>query len=444
MPNLTVYALGEHGVNVVKSPIHLGDGELTAAQNARFNPEGETGGLQKRGGLTGLNAALAGGAVKGLMAVPLPDSDLQVTTLYAAMATADANTWYASTDGTTWTPGTAPADPVQIAKLPIGEYYSQRVATLGGSLYYPINGYTQYDAGPPVVTGTAPVLNAYDGTDDLGTVAIPYNPIAGGTSNAMVVLDQVVHRGALYLAVYDPGGTAPNHRGRVFKLDPSTGSLTQVGNRFGAGTGEAVGGMPMALTSFNGMLWAGTYGVSGNAVGRIYRIRPGFDETWTQDHATTAGQGYILSMASYKGLLYAATTGDAGSEALVKVRSAAGAWTASLTGSTTTGGHYLTSLTVFNDLLFCAEVDDAAGSVCLVKSFDGTDWATDLDVEAGYSIKDSGQTLVYGGNLYWVWCATGAAQGNADGFILKRTTAGTWSNPLATANLRGYLGKVVV
>ena len=440
---LNVYSLGEKGVNVVKSPIHLDDGELVSAQNVILNPEGETGGLQKRGGLSKLNSsALAGGAVKGIITVPLPDPGSTTTYLYAAQGTADANTWYRTTDGATWTATTTPSSPQQNDKKPSSDvYYANLLVTLNGSLYYPSDAYT-LDVTVPYDSGTAPPLMVWDYAQDLEVLTVPYNPIGTTANVPRVILNMVQHRGNLYFSCHELGGTAPNHRGRVFKLDPSTGTLTQVGNRFGGGTNENLGGMPYCLASYNGYLWTGTYGIGGSAAGLIYRIQPGIDETWTLDHTTAVGAGYITSMVSYRGDLFASTMADAGSAALVLKRTA-GTWSTTRTGPTTTPGYY-NALTVFNSTLFVCYVDIGAGSRTLVDSYDGTTWSNDLNVGTTYAVRDTGATITFGGNLYWAFCATGSGLGNSDGFVLKRTTGGVWTQPLASANVRGYLGLVEV
>lgn len=69
------YTLGEFGVNRVKSPIHLDDGELLTAQNADVPFEKGNRGLRKRSGMAKLNTDAAAGSIEAMTWVPLPDPD---------------------------------------------------------------------------------------------------------------------------------------------------------------------------------------------------------------------------------------------------------------------------------------------------------------------------------------------------------------------------------
>ena len=70
--SLTVYSLGDHGVNVSVDPLHTDIGDVTVAQNARFYGSGQRGGLSKRGGLRILATGLDG-AVLAMISVDLTD-----------------------------------------------------------------------------------------------------------------------------------------------------------------------------------------------------------------------------------------------------------------------------------------------------------------------------------------------------------------------------------
>lgn len=434
---LNVYNLGELGVNTTVSPVHLKDGELTKGQNATYDPSGGEGGLRKRFGMTKLNGTAAAGVIGGLISVPLPNPQTLVKTLYAGYGSADANTWTKTTDGAVYTPGTTPASPIAVAKLPTGAYYFERAATLNGKLYYPGDNYT--------LTTDAPILCAYDGTLDLEVLKVPYS--AAASANANNILDMTVVNGMLAFSVYDTGGSAPNHRGRVFMFMPSIGYLYQIGNRFGGASDDNTGGMPFTLCSYGGKLWAGTYGVSGAAQGKIYWIRPLTDDAWTLDFTAASGQGWIMSLCGYRGQLYAGTSGDAGSSPLVKVRSSAGVWTTSDTGGGITGTNgYYCSLIVFEDNLFACYYDLGGAGNVLIRKYNGSSWSTDLNVKTTYSAREPGQAFVFNGNLYVSF--VGSAQcANADGFILKKagngSGTGSWTQPVSSINTRGYLAQTI-
>lgn len=73
-PRVEVWNLGILGVNVVDSPLHLKDGELTLAQNAEPYDELGEGGIRKRQGIDlFLGGGALAGAVTAITSIPLPD-----------------------------------------------------------------------------------------------------------------------------------------------------------------------------------------------------------------------------------------------------------------------------------------------------------------------------------------------------------------------------------
>lgn len=434
---ISIYNLGERGVNVVKSPIHLTDGELRSAQNAIFDPASAEGGIRKRGGMPRFSGSAMAGSVMGIVNVPLAAPSQITRYFFLALSTEDADTWARSTDGTTWTEVTSPARAQSITHVVDAQhqYYVGKMATLNRKIYYFGNDYVQGTTDPPV--------RVYDGTNDYELFRVPFNPAAGSATHTILGNTFCVHDGKLYMSVYDPGGAAPDTGGRVFEFDPDTGYITQVGNLWGNGAGEVAGGMPYSLCSHNGMLWAGTYGLAGASTGRIYSIRPGIDTTWTLRVTTAAGAGWIISMASYKGELYYGTQGDAGSAALLRKRANDGTLSTIDTAPSTDAFNYFGGLTVFNSELYAAWVNlsPAVAKETLIRKWDGSAMSTDRDVATNDGARDVGQPLVYGSTLYFPFKATSTAA--ADGFLLKKT-GGTWSKPLSNANIRGFMGRVDV
>lgn len=442
---IDVYKLGEVGVNIVDSPLHVPDNALITAQNIELPRDFGKGGIRKRGGMPRYNSSALAGSVLSLTDVPLPNPSGISRTLYVALRDVGAGKWRQSTDGSTWANNTTIERQPSITKSPSANApRSQRVATFDRKLYYAGDDYTQYAA----ANHTAPTIRAFDGTSDLLVTRVPYNPIAGGDTNSLWITDLYQDNGLIYIGCYDPGGVAPDHRGRVFSFNPETGVLSQIGNRFGGGTGESVGGMPFAITSYLGMLWAGTYGIAGATAGRVYRIIPGAEETWTLDHTTTAGQGYITWMVGYLGELWAFTMADAGSGARILRRTASGTWSTSETSSQTANPGYYTGGIAFDDLLFCAYYEDSAAPYdLLIRAWDGSAWSTDLDVGGTYSptaTVQPGAPFIFNGDLYWPFTGSGSGSGLADGFTLKRTTSGVWSRPDNAINVRGGAGMVEV
>jgi hypothetical protein len=442
MPGKTnVYNLGEKGINVTTSPIHLEDGELTSGQNAVFDPKGEEGGLRKRDGMTKLNsvAAGSGGAIKGFVSLPLPAPDTFLTkTLYAALGSADSNNFLTSTDGTTWAATTTPSTPYAAGVGSTG-----RFLTFNRKLWYPGNQFTQY----PAAGNTPPIIRVYDGTNDLEAVKVPYSATSG--VNALYVEDMCAHNGFIAFCVIDYGGTTPNIRGRVFMLDPYTYQVEQVGNAFGAGTGENTGGAPVALCSYGGYLWAGTWSeTAGSAmVGKIWKIRAGVEETWTLDLTTATGQGDIVALGVYNGLLYASVTGNdvtpASEAGLVLVRATTGAWTTADTSAITDDGAYYAHQIVFENNLYVASFGSGgANAFSLIRKYDGSSWTTAYDIEANVGVQAPGQPAIFKSNLYWPVCAT--ATGASDGAILKLASGGGWSIVTTGKNIQGAMAQLAV
>lgn len=437
------FSLGTRGINLVDEPLALQDGDLQNAQNAEFRRTAGKQGIGKRGGLARLNSSDLGGSVLGGANVPLPSPLTGITrTFYVARGTLTANPWVSSTSGTSWADVATPAAPQSYAR-PVDasfNYYNQRCASLGGRLVYAGNDYVQY----PTASDTAPPIRVYDGSRDVEICRIPLNP-SSGAANTILINDFCVHNNQLFLCTYDPGGAAPNHRGRVFRLDLETGQLTQIGNRFGGGTNENTGGMPYCLASHNGLLWVGTYGIAGAAVGKIWSFRVGVDTTWTLRHTTAAGAGYITSMASFRGVLYFGCQGDAGSAALIRTLATDNSTVAtSDTGSDTNAFNYYASLIVYNSELYAVYYSPGGGTpITHVRKFDGSSWTTDLDVDAAQTAKHPGMGFVhnYDTSLLLAFQSTDASA--VDGFIYRKS-GGSWTAVKTGLNCRGFIGRVDV
>ena len=301
----------------------------------------------------------------------------------------------------------------------------------------------------PTASSDAPPFNMFDGTNDTTIAQVPFNPGSGATpgdTDSYSILDTCLHKGEIYLSCYDPAGGSPDRNGRVFKLDYITGQLTQVGNAFGDGTGEVAGGMPWALCSYQGLLFVGVYGITGAGVGRVYRINTAVENaTWTDDAVGTAINGYVTSMRQYRGNLYIGCMEDDGAtEPVIFQRTAGGAYSVVKTGTGVDGGNYWAILGEFDSDLYAVNINVAGTpDTNEIWQFDGTTWTLDKDVFAAYALNlHVGQMIVFGGAMYIVYCGSGDV--GEEGFILKRTTAGTYSQVLTGANLRGFIETLVV
>lgn len=436
MPHeITDYLIGERGVQLVPSPIHTPDGGLLVAKNVEFIRDQGIGGIGTRGGLAKLSGQTAlGGSILQLANMPLPypgEFDLMV-----GLNTGETNTWDKSTDGTSYTGLTSGTlgRPAGIDKSPStlggGAISSgQRCASYKGLFYYPSDNY--------IVDTSAPPLNVFNGSIAYEQFSVPANPTATGVCKW--ISDLLIYNGLIYLAVYDPGGVAPDHKGRVLAYDPSVGTLYEVGNRFGNGSGENTAGFPFCLAAYGGYLWAGTYGISGNNQGKVYKIRVGVDETWTLDTTGTLHNGYYMSLCAYKGSLYMATDADSSGTSIIQKRTSTGTVTTSFTAPASNTSYNM-GLIEFDGNLYAAHYKSASGT-CLIKKFDNSSWSTDLDVAATYAAKTPGIPFIFRSNLYWPFLGGETSASSTAGFLLKRTTGGSWSRVLNAVGIRGCLGQ---
>lgn len=434
---LTNYNFGGDGVNLVKDKLQLGPAEATQLQNAELvfdEARGGIGALSKRGGLAALTSALAG-TIYGMLGLSLKTT--YTRTLYAALGSAGANTWRKSTDGTTWTNTSSPLAHGVNSKFTDanGERDARRATAFRNVILYQGNSYTKGTDKPPLVL--------WDGTNALTVTSIPIGPSATTNTPAYAIVDMLVANGKVYFAVHDPGGSGANLAGRVMSLDLETGTIAQVANAFGSGTGEVTGGYPCCLCWYQNQLFVGLQtNTTTDAIGKVVRCYPDIDTTWTSDVSNLSG--LPCSMAVYAGDLYVGVQSSSASNCKVYKRSATTeTYAASFTSAAgTAGSAFCGSLIVFNDELYAVEYFSGATDVVHVKKFDGSSWTTDRDVDANDPIDATtpqmpGGAVVLSSKLYIVFRV--ATDGGTNGFILQRNTSGTWARVDSSANLSGPL-----
>lgn len=432
MPTLSIYDLGQGGVNVDATAPQVKPNEARQLQNAILDADQAVGGLRKRGGLQRFNAAaINGGAtIHGGIGVPLPSPGDITRTYYASLGTAvAAERWATSTNGTTWTVAAAPERAVVTSKRDVSGTANEGFSCVRipykfkNKLWYPTNEYT--------VGTNNPSIRTYDGTDEFSITEVPESPVDGDQAN--FITSQILHDGEIYLACHDPGGVAPNHRGRVFTLDATTGALTQIGNEFSSAAN--VGGFPMALASFMGQLFCVVNGIAGASTRRVYRIRPGVDTTWTTDLSEAGGYG--VSMAVFKGDLYIGCRGTAGSNVRILRRTPAGAYTTVESKAVVLDTAFYTNLFVFSGTLYAHYFNSTTENL-FRKTTDGTTWSDDFDLLSlgANSWKPGGFLLEQGGGAVLVTAMRG---GDTDtGNRILRNTGSGFSS-VYTGNVGGFL-----
>ena len=331
---LDVYNLGENGVNLTKSPIHIADGELVAAQNAEFYLDEGLGAIRKRPGLQRLNSSSLAGAVRGVIGVPLPGPGRR--TIYSQRP--NSPFWRKSVDGgatfadTTGELPTAPGSggvshssyPMNLTRNVAHQFFWTAVDGSSNALLLGFDGIAQYE-----------VLR-----------------FAGGTARVLAI-----HDGDLVI-------TERTDAQRVWIVDPVTGDMTQLGADFASG---APGEEPFSACSYQGKVWVGT---ANSSQAKLYSARPG-DTTWTLERTAAANLWAYMSLAVYNGKLYAALAAKVGTAALIEQRDAAGTWTTSDTGSTAAEANMYDGLAVCDSLLFAGYHTNASGTVCTIRQFNG-------------------------------------------------------------------------
>ncbi|MET0742955.1 MAG: hypothetical protein ABWY78_06250 [Microvirga sp.] len=422
------YNLGEMGVNVAKSPIHLTDGELVAAQNAQFYVEAGRGAIRKRPGLQVFSNALAGD-VKGFIGVPLPSPNRRAMLLISKQ---NASTFImegsvSADGGTTWGAASflgliatgmrlaAQDPPVDVAGAITG-FYGRRQAVIGDFMYL--------GEDPDAVDTTAGrLIQLYRRYD---YVSAAYQFVA---SQVMIfpsssAIDTIFrHKSTLYVANRGTGG----FNNYLWQLDPLTGQNTimGLGTAFVPGTENIMSGAPNL-----GMLFIGT---SRATQGQIHKLRVG-DASWTLVKTAAANQHTYVSMAVYKGIMYCATSALSGTAAIIEAMAVAGTFSTARTGGTTGQHNWWDLLTLHNGELF-AFYQVLDGTVCQAHKYDGSSWVNDEDLAlltGGVTYITQAQSF---GTTLWVSASVGG-----DLRMLKRTSGGTWTvvDP-STSGTDGYM-----
>lgn len=393
---ITVYNLGELGVNLVKSPIHLEDGELVAAQNAEFYREQGRGAIRKRPALRRYNSSVLAGTISGAIGVPLAGPGRR-----SVYAQKPATPFFRkTTDGTTWANDSGFQTSPQNSGIILTEYPMLRAAIVKGQFFYPV--------GLSDVTNAA--IYGYDGDAEFEFVRM--GDYAGNTRTLCQHGGQVV-----FTAKYADDTTT---RAGVFLADPVTGAVTQIGSGFDStpGTGiEVVCGV-----SYQGKIWIGTSNLNGvTKEAKLYSASP-VSTAWTTER-TTSGHYMYSSLAVRNGELFAGTwIATAGTAAIVEKRTAGGTWSTSQTGgSTTTRNRYDGLITWNGDLYAIYNAPDHAGTPILrIEKFNGSAWSTDKDLQAAGEVTVAGVVAV-GLALYY------NAQTAIASHVWRKTPTVTWT-----------------
>lgn len=433
---VNLYAWVRKGINLVTSPIHLDDNEVTEARNVVLDRDARDGSVRKRPGLVKVNSSALAGSVTSIIPVPLASTTDVTKTLFAAINDGTGNNWRTTTDGSSWSNNTTIDKAHQIAKIPGHQslLFSSHghVATLRGKLYYPDDTYTQY----PLSSPTSPPLRVFDGTTDQQVVLMPRNISAGTDTYEEWISTMVAFEDKLYIATGGQNSGATSDYFKIQQYNPETGFMLQVGPSVNV---ASLGGI-LTIVGFEGKIWV----ANNQNQGLVYSIRPP-DGRFPGDTAWVTEKDFgsslaVASLASYKGNLYAGLNGVTPA---IHVRSSTdGTWSqseASPFGAGASGGYY-SALFVYEEELYATVFHNHGTPRLVVRKFDNSSWSQAYDIEGSQTgAKNIGQPILYKSNMYLVVADNGSSTA-----VTLKNTSGTWSEVDTSVGLRGFMGVVEV
>lgn len=476
---LDCYNLGALGVNVEKNPVELEDGELIKSQNAIHDSNGSMGSLRKRAGLTKLNSVAAAGAIAGMIGVPIgigtagndgaltPSPAVEPTTrAYIAARRTGTTTsgWNTSTDGWTTSPTTGGPDGYLATATPRVPDYMWTGFNVTGDTIGKVRGFLSgrpgcvynnrfYYAGNDYTYSTgSPTIRMWDGVQDFLIAKLPVTTFG--------VIDMILGGNSkIYLTSSDSGAYASNTmKSSIWELDPEGGQLTKIGSQFPI-TPETVR-VPFTLCWHTNRLWTRTHGAGITAINQlVYYYRPGVDTDWVLD-ATEAAIHNTSCMASYQGRLFMGGYQDVGSNIPIRVRSALGVYSDSLTPALNEGGSIatmasfgwmsgFTAMAQFGGNLYAAYYNqeglagtDLGNKFARIYKYDGTTWSAVFGPVANNAdcLPYSTMTVI-GGRLYFV-----SAPARTDSATINRmlyTTNGSSFTSVTTSILDDASGALL-
>jgi hypothetical protein len=273
-------------------------------------------------------------------------------------------------------------------------------------------------AGNDYTVGTGqPTIRIFDGLSDRLLTTIP--DVAGVKATA--IMSMLAVSGIIYLTTLDSGTSAADYAGRVFKFDPITLSLEQLGSQFTGGE------CPYSLCWHMNRLFLGTNKASG-AVAKVYWIRPGIETAFTLDRTlSTDSVGGVLSMVSFQGSLFvgSTTTAAMGTNKILQ-RDSLGAWTTSYTypglGTIRASNGY-PSMIVFNGNLYASYWNPDTVTDAEILKFNGSSWSIVYTAQGGSTSRPYVTLFQSQGYLFAVGGGSGLSQ-----TLLRSPDGVTWTD----------------
>jgi hypothetical protein len=279
-------------------------------------------------------------------------------------------------------------------------------------------------------------LYSWDGTTAVKLLTVPGDPNIGSSLAKGISCIVPYSATELLIGVFgDNVSTAKTHASLLL-YDTVTGALEQLGSAT-----DLIHQAIYAPYVYQGRIWIAPmyYNVDGLTIS-IKWLRPG-DSAWTDDANFAAANIGGTTMVEFQGDLYLGTHSSTATVATIRKRTAGTAvWsTVKSTDGTGTGQYIGPIIKTADGLTMLAYYNAGNGTGPLIRilaSTDGTTWTTDLDVVAdlgaGYTVSGIPYLDTVTGSIYW-----NLRQSDNDGFIKRRTSAGTWSTVDTFDDLRG-------
>lgn len=393
MPPLKVATFGKKGVNVVDSPLHLSDDDLTAAQNAEIFFEDGYPAIRKRLGMTAGVSAAMDGAVFALTSIPLPDpspatapaSGLVVLIGYG-LGTSYA---YLSTDGGTWDTDALGAMPMYV-----GTAYVQCLAPLMliGSDYHVV-----------YFNDNANELEARKYSNPLSQDTVVVNDIKTGATESMTALSSQGDYETLWLIITD-SFTGDQTMKRV---QLSAATVNDWSDTYG-GTGDWPAEWAWTAQFFDDVVIVVTTEMSGGFRETKFRSAPTDSPfaTTIEHTITSSAANDIDSWSAVAGGTYLIVAGypqDASGEAQVWRRDTDANWTEVYRSAV--GRYWLVPVFSSGSELMFWEWDQITGDMILKRSTDGgSNWSDVLTRSAPGAPYTVTHIVYMGGSYYWTEC----------------------------------------
>lgn len=249
------FKLGDLGLNLCSSPIHVEDGELSTAQNTVFSPIRAKRGIAKRPGMSAVNGTATASSVLGFVSIPLPDYSRPTSgggggsgvggSLLLLVDNGMNKVGVESTDGAVW--GGSPVN-----------FLPQANATWGCHGLYHFNAF--YYFGEDALANIG-ILRAYDGIADTQVLALTTTITVGGSPFTLNQVRDYDEDGTyIYvLCTYTDGAQTVF---AVRRVAWATGVESAFGGTWGPeGSGaDDETRVPWTLCCWNSKVWVGTTG----------------------------------------------------------------------------------------------------------------------------------------------------------------------------------------